>query len=95
VRLLLDACLSPLVAEGRREAGHDALHMADFDMLASSDDEILARARAKGCVLVSADVDFGALLAGPWGLGPSVILLRSSDDLTPGQQTLLLTANIP
>jgi hypothetical protein len=26
---------------------------------------------------------------------PSVILLRSIDDLTPGQQTFLLTSNLP
>lgn len=95
MRLLVDACLSPAVAANLREAGHDALHVADLDMLRSSDEDILARARTDGRVVVSADADFGALLAGSGAAGPSVVLLRSGDDLTPGQQSVLLTANLP
>ncbi len=60
-----------------------------------SDDEILARANADGRVVVSADADFGALLAGSGAAGPGVVLLRSSDNLNPGQQAVLLNANLP
>jgi predicted nuclease of predicted toxin-antitoxin system len=79
---------------GLREAGHEALHVVDLDMLGASDDEILARARAEGHVIVSADAGFGFLLAASGATGPSLVLLRSSDDLSTGQQTLLLTANL-
>ena len=64
-------------------------------MMRSPDEDILARARADERVLVSGDADFGALLAGSGETRPSVVLLRSSDNLTPGQQTALLTANLP
>lgn len=94
MRLLLDACLSPSIALGLREAGHDALHVVEFDMLGSSDEEILTRARTEGRVLVSADADFGGLLAESGATGPSFVLLRSADDLSVGQQTVLLTANL-
>lgn len=63
-------------------------------MLGASDEEVLARARAEGRVIVSADADFGFLLADSGATGPSVVLLRSSDDLSAGQQTLLVTANL-
>ncbi|MHB1784401.1 MAG: DUF5615 family PIN-like protein [Acidimicrobiales bacterium] len=95
MRLLVDACLSPAVAAGLRQSGHDALHVADLDMMRSPDGDILARARADERVLVSGDADFGALLAGSGETSPSVVLLRSSDNLTPGQQTALVTANLP
>ncbi|MGH8918203.1 MAG: DUF5615 family PIN-like protein, partial [Acidimicrobiales bacterium] len=78
-----------------REAGHDALHVVDVDMLRSSDEEILARARAEDRVLVSADADFAALLASSGAARPSLVLLRSSDDLAPGEQAVLLAANLP
>lgn len=64
-------------------------------MIQSSDVEILARAKTDRRAVVSADADFGALLAASGEAGPSVVLLRSGDDLTPGQQALLLTANLP
>lgn len=95
MNLLVDACLSPVIAAALRDAGHDAVHVVDLDMVRSSDEEILARAKADGRVVVSADADFGALLAGSGAAGPSVVLLRSGDDLTPGQQSILLTANLP
>ena len=95
MRLLVDACLSPEVAAGLGEAGHDAVHVVDLDLMRASDAQIMTWARQEDRVVVSADADFGALLAGSGESGPSVVLLRSGDDLTPGQQTLLLTANLP
>lgn len=95
MNLLVDACLSPVIVAALRDAGHDAVHVADLDMVRSSDEEVLARAKADGRAVVSADADFGALLAGSGAAGPSVVLLRSGDDLTPGQQSILLTANLP
>jgi hypothetical protein len=47
-------------------------------------------------VIVSADTDFGELLAAaPGATRPSVVLLRSADRLTSDQQAALLTANLP
>ena len=87
VRLLIDANLSPRVAATLRDAGHEAVHVADIGMLAASDDAILAHAAAAGQVIVSADTDFGELLAVAGAVRPSVVLLRSADHLTPAATT--------
>jgi predicted nuclease of predicted toxin-antitoxin system len=63
VRLLIDANLSPSIASRLREQGHEAVHVADIGMLSASDDKILAHAATSGQVIISADTDFGELLA--------------------------------
>jgi predicted nuclease of predicted toxin-antitoxin system len=95
VRLLIDANLSPRVAATLHDAGHEAVHVADIGMLGASDDAILAHAAAAGQVIISADTDFGELLAVAGAMRPSVVLLRSADHLTPDQQAVLLVANLP
>ena len=94
VRLLIDANLSPRAAATLRDAGHEAVHVADIGMLAASD-AILAHAAAAGQVIVAADTDFGELLAVAGAVRPSVVLLRSADHLTPDQQGGLLVTNLP
>jgi len=96
VRLLVDANLSPKVAAQLTGAGFEAVHVADVGLLTAPDDAILRYAAANEFVIVSADTDFGELLAASRGaVSPSVILLRSADHLTPNQQAALLAANLP
>jgi predicted nuclease of predicted toxin-antitoxin system len=95
VRLLVDANLSPRIAARLRDDGHDAVHVSDIGMLGASDEAILAHAAANSLVIVSADTDFGELLAVSGAARPSVVLLRSADHLTPDRQAVLLTANLP
>ena len=63
MRFLVDQCLSASLAEGLVAAGHDAVHTAHYGLSRAGDDEILARAAEEGRVLISADTDFGGLLA--------------------------------
>jgi predicted nuclease of predicted toxin-antitoxin system len=48
LRFLIDNALSPLVAEGLNDAGHDPVHVRDYDLQAASDAEVLDRAREEG-----------------------------------------------
>jgi predicted nuclease of predicted toxin-antitoxin system len=95
VKLLFDANLSPEVARQLREAGHDTAHVADIGLLAAPDPEILQAAADQDRVLVTADADFGALLALGSLPTPSVVLLRSADHMRPTEQAALLAANLP
>lgn len=96
MRLLIDANLSPRVAAQLADVGFAAIHVADVGLLTAADEAILEYASASQLVIVSADTDFGELLAAsPGRARPSVVLLRSADHLTPDQQAALLAANLP
>lgn len=63
MKFIIDNALSPIFANKLREAGHDVMHVRDINMQASSDEEIFDLAAREDRVVVTADTDFGTLLA--------------------------------
>lgn len=79
MRFLLDECLPVQIAGLLRAAGHDCVHVYELGLGGQPDEQIMALADEQDRILISADTDFGELLAKAPVLAPSVILLRRAD----------------
>jgi predicted nuclease of predicted toxin-antitoxin system len=71
MRLLLDMNLSPDLCAPLGAAGHDCIHWSTVG------DEGNSR------VVLTHDLDFGAILAATKATGPSVVQIRTDDVLSP------------
>lgn len=95
MRFLVDNALSPRIAEGLRKSGFDALHVRDRGLQAAADSIVLDVARETGRIIISADTDFGTLLALSGDPNPSVLLFRGTANRQPERQLALLLNNLP
>jgi predicted nuclease of predicted toxin-antitoxin system len=94
VRFLIDNALSPRVAEDLSIAGEDAIHVRDLGIQNETDDVIFDRAAEDDRILVSADTDFGTILAMRKVARPSVVIFRHGLERDPRAQASIMLANL-
>jgi predicted nuclease of predicted toxin-antitoxin system len=79
VKFLLDECIHAGLVTLLAEAGHDVVHVVGLGMAGRPDIDVMATAREQGRVIITADTDFGELLATSGQDLPSVILFRQGN----------------
>jgi predicted nuclease of predicted toxin-antitoxin system len=81
MRLLIDMNLSPLWVQFLADSGFNSVHWSTIGRPSAPDAQIMDYASAKGMVIFTHDLDFGALLASRKTRQPSVIQVRAQDVL--------------
>jgi len=79
MKLLVDMNLSPQWIPVLEEEGWAAVHWSSIGNPSASDQEIMGWARSNGYVVITHDLDFGAILAATKTESPSVVQLRTQD----------------
>ena len=95
MRLLLDQNLSRELPAILSAAGFDVADTRTLGMQRWPDDDIVNFAAGEDRIVVSADTDFGAILARRQTARPSFVLLRRTQNLSPEAVGGLLIANLP
>ncbi len=82
MRVLIDMNLSPRWVGFLAAEGFDAVHWSSVGAPDAADRVLMAWAAEHGCVVLTHDLDFSAILAATGGAEPSVVQLRA-DDVRP------------
>lgn len=93
MKLLVDMNLSPRWVTALQAAGIEARHWSTIGTPDAPDEEVLSWTAANGFVLLTHDLDFGAILAFSRAATPSVIQIRT-DDLRPEGLAIRIAATL-
>jgi len=94
MRFLVDENLSPRLADHLRSVGHNVVHVRELGLTSAADAVILEAASTQNRVIVSADTDFGTLLARSRASTPSLLLLRRIEGRRASEQAALILDNL-
>lgn len=82
MKLIVDMNLSPRWINLLNDSGMQAVHWSTIGQSNALDSEIMAYATTDNYVVLTHDLDFGAILATTHGKKPSVVQIRA-DDVSP------------
>lgn len=82
MKLLIDMNLAPRWVSVLADAGIEAVHWSTRGAIDAPDSAIMAYASQNDYVVLTHDLDFGAILAATHGEKPSVVQIRA-DDVRP------------
>jgi predicted nuclease of predicted toxin-antitoxin system len=76
MKFLADMGVSPQTVNALRNAGYDAIHLSEQNLIRMADSAILDKALQEKRIVLTFDLDFGDLLAAASTTLPSVIIFR-------------------
>lgn len=76
MKFLLNMNVPPSLGKKLAEQGHEYRHVRDIGMAAADDRRITQEAQTQHEIIVTHDLDYGALLAFSGAASPSVIIFR-------------------
>lgn len=79
MKFLADMGLARRTVSFLRAQGYDAIHLREQQLQRLPDEEIIAKARAEGRIILTHDLDFGRIIALSRAKKPSVITFRLKD----------------
>ena len=90
MRIVVDMNLSPDWCPVLAAHGWDTVHWSAVGDPKATDAEIMAWAKTESRVVLTHDLDFGAILAATRAAGPSVVQIRTQDVLPSHLEGLLV-----
>lgn len=82
MKFLLNLCLSPKIVLSIRSLGHEAIRVDQLNLAKASDHDIFYYAIRNDMIVLTADLDFGQILAFTQKNKPSVIIFRLENPST-------------
>ncbi len=79
MKLLIDMNLSPDWSPKLEREGWEVIHWSSVGDPTAPDQELMDYARKNGCVVITHDLDFSAMLAATQAQTPSIIQVRTQD----------------
>lgn len=79
MRVLLDMNLSPRWVSFLADAGIGAIHWSQVGDVSAPDSLLASYALSNDLIVMTQDLDFGALLAASGNSGPSIVQIRAGD----------------